>query len=366
MPVTCRRPGLLGLLALLATTCAGPAATSAPAAAPSAATAPAQVAIASTAPAAVPAPAHLKAVYTAVSGSTWPLWIAQDAGLLAQNGIDAELEYVVSSTTAIQSLLSGEVAFIPTASAPTVVQAVLGGADAVIVGATNNTVIFSLMAAPDIRQYADLRGKRLGISRLGSSSDSAARSALTKWGLQPDADVTIVQMGGIPEIFAGMQAGAVEAGVLSTPTDLRAQQAGFHQLADLGAMGIDYPQSAIATTHRYLRANEDVARRFLRAMVEAVHLMKTDPPRAQAIFGKYTDTSDPEVLEATYRAYVDKTDAVPYARPAAMQVAIGEVAQTDPRAASSKVDDFVDNRYVQELEASGFIQQLYGQQLSGR
>lgn len=366
MLVPDRRPWLLGLLALLAAACAGSAATAPPPAAPSATAAPAPVATANAAPAAVPAPARLKAVYTAVSGSTWPLWVAQDAGLLARNGIDTELEYVVSSTTAIQSLLSGEVAFIPTASAPTVVQAVLGGADAVIVGATNNTVIFSLMAAPDIRQYADLRGKRLGISRLGSSSDSAARSALTKWGLQPDADVTIVQMGGIPKIFAGMQAGAVEAGVLSTPTDLRAQQAGFHQLADLGAIGIDYPQTAIATTHRYLRANEDVARRFLRATVEAVHLMKTDPVRAQAIFGKYTDTSDPEVLEAAYRAYVDKTDSVPYARPAAMQVAIAEVAQTDPRAASSKVDDFVDNRYVQELEASGFIQQLYGQQLSGR
>jgi ABC-type nitrate/sulfonate/bicarbonate transport system substrate-binding protein len=303
---------------------------------------------------------HIKAVYTALSGSTWPLWLAQDAGLLAKYGIDAELEYVVSSTTALQSLLSGEVAFIPTASAPSVVQAALGGGDAVIVGATNNTVVFSLMAAPDIQQYADLRGRRLGISRLGSSSDSAARSALTKWGLKPDADVTIVQMGGIPEILAGMQAGAVEAGVLSSPTDLRAEQAGFHQLADLGAIGIDYPQTAIATTRRYLQGNEDVARRFLRATVEAVHLMKTDPARAQTIFGKYTDTSDPEVLEATYRAYVDKTDAVPYARPAAMQVAIDEVAQTDPRAATAKVEDFVDNHYVQELEASGFIQQLYG------
>src|SRR5712692_8043335 len=177
MRVTYRRLGLLGLLALLATACARPAATSAPPAAPAAAASPAQGAAASAAPTAAPAPAHLKVVYTALSGSTWPLWLAQDAGLLAENGIDAELEYVVSSTTAIQSLLSGEVAFIPTASAPTVVQAVLGGADAVIVGATNNTVIFSLMAAPDVRQYADLRGKRLGISRLGSSSDSAARSA---------------------------------------------------------------------------------------------------------------------------------------------------------------------------------------------
>src|SRR5579884_1851428 len=223
-------PWLLGLVVALVAACAAPAAPAAPAqtAGPSAPLA-----------SAAPAPTSLKAVYTALSGSTWPLWIAQDAGLLAQNGISADLEYVVSSTTAMQSLLSGEVAFIATASAPSVVQAVLGGADAVIVGATNNTVIFSLMTTPSIHEYADLRGKRLGISRLGSSSDSAARSALAKWGLRPDEDVTIVQMGGIPEIFAGMQAGAVEAGVLSSPTDLYAKRAGFAELADLGAIGID-------------------------------------------------------------------------------------------------------------------------------
>jgi ABC-type nitrate/sulfonate/bicarbonate transport system substrate-binding protein len=237
---------------------------------------------------------------------------------------------------------------------------VLGGADALIVGATNNTVTFSLMTVPGIREYADLRGKRLGISRLGSSSDSAARFALAKWGLRPDDDVAIVQMGGIPEILAGLQAGAVDAGVLSTPTDLHARRAGYQELADLGALGIDYPQTTIATTRTYLRANEDVVRRYLRATAEAVHLMKTDAVRAQAIFGKYTQTSDPEILEAAYRAYVDKTDAVPAARPAAMQVALVEVAQNDPRAAAARVDDFVDNRYVQELEASGYLQQLYG------
>ncbi len=352
------RPCLVGLLAALAVACGAPAAPTA--GKPAAVTQGPPAVATAAAPTAAPAPTQLKAIYTALSGSTWPLWIAQDAGLLARNGINADLEYVVSSTTAMQALLSGEVAFIATASAPSVVQAALGGADAVIVGATNNTVIFTLMAAPGIREYADLRGKRLGVSRLGSSSDSAARSALGKWGLRPDDDVTIVQMGGIPEILAGMQAGAVEAGVLSTPTDLYAKRAGFHELADLGAIGIDYPQTAIATTRGYVRANEDVVRRYLRATVEAVHLLKTDPAQAQAIFGKYANTTDPEILQATYQAYADKTDAVPYARPAAMQVALSEVAQTDPRAAAAKVDDFVDNRYVQELEASGFIQQLYG------
>jgi ABC-type nitrate/sulfonate/bicarbonate transport system substrate-binding protein len=321
---------------------------------------PAVASAAPTAAAAAPAPARIRIVYTAVSGSIWPLWIAQDAGLLAKHGIEADLEYVASSTTAMQAMLSGEVALIPSISAPTVVQAVLAGSDAVIVGATNNTVIFYLMATPEIREVGDLRGKRLGITRLGASTDAAARFALNKWGLRPDEDVAIIQMGGVPEILAGMQAGAVQAGVLSSPTNLHARQAGYHELADLGTIGLDYPQTAIGTTRSFLRGNEDVVRRYLRATVEAVHLMKTDPERSKAIFGKWTETTDPAMLEGAYRAYVDKTESVPYIKPAAMQLAVAEVAQTDPRAASAKLEDFMDNRYVEELESSGFVRQVLG------
>jgi NitT/TauT family transport system substrate-binding protein len=310
---------------------------------------------------AAPAPlAHARLVYTAVSGSVWPLWIAQDVGLLEKHGIRADLEYVASSTTAMQAMLSGEVALIPTISAPTVVQAVLAGSDAVVVGATNNTVIFYMMTTPEIRDYSDLRGKRLGITRLGASTDAAARFALTKWGLRPDEDVTILQMGGVPEILAGMHSGAVQAGVLSSPTNLHARQAGFHELADLGTIGLDYPQTAIGTTRSFLRTNEDVVRRFLRATVEAVHVMKTDPERSKAVFGKWTDTTDPTMLEGAYRAYVDKTESVPYIKPAAMQLAVDEVAQTDPRAASARLEEFMDNRYVEELESSGFVRQVLG------
>ena len=367
-PVACAALGALLLLLSAFAACQPPsnAPSSAnrgapPAGGPDAAPAGASPSTGSGPAAPAPAPiAHIRTVYTAVSGSVWPLWIAKDAGLLAKHGIEADLEYVASSTTAMQAMLSGEVALIPTISAPTVVQAVLAGSDAVVVGATNNTVIFYLMTTPDVRDYADLRGKRLGITRLGASTDAAARFALNKWGLRPDEDVTILQMGGVPEILAGMQSGAVQAGVLSSPTNLHARQAGFHELADLGTIGLDYPQTAIGTTRSFLRTNEDVVRRFLRATLEAVHVMKTDPEQSKAIFGKWTDTTDPARLEGAYRAYVDKTESVPYIKPAAMQLAVDEVAQTDPRAASAKLEDFMDNRYVEELETSGFVRQVWG------
>ncbi len=360
---------LVPLLAIIACQGAGaspqPAAQgAAPSGSPAAQSPPSGGAPAAEAPApapAPPAPTRIRVIYTAVSGSILPLWIAKDAGFFAKHGIDAELEYIASSTTGMQAMLAGDVAFIPSLSAPTVVQAVLAGGDAVLIGATSNTVVFFLLTTPDVREYGDLRGKRLGITRLGSSTDAAARFALTKWGLRPDDDVAIVQMNGTPEILAGMQAGAVHAGVLSSPTDLHARQAGFRELADLGTIGLDYPQTTIGTTRTFLRTHEAVARAFLRATVEAVHLLKTDPERARAIFGKWTDNADPAILEATYRAYVDKTESVPYVKPAAMQMAIAEVAQTDPRANGARFEDFVDNRYVEELETSGFIRQLYGQ-----
>jgi NitT/TauT family transport system substrate-binding protein len=257
-------------------------------------------------------------------------------------------------------MLAGQVGFITTLSAPTAIQAALGGSDVVIVGAINNTLVFWMMTTPEVQAYADLRGKRLGITRLGSGTDSAARFALAKWGLRPDEDVAIIQMGGVPEILAGLQTGAIQAGVLPSPTDLRARQAGLHELADLGAIGLDYPLSVIATTRTYLRDNEDVVRGFLRATVEAVHLLKTEPDQAKAIFGKWADTTDSAVLDATYRAYFDKTETIPYVKPSAMQSAIDEVAQTEPRAASTKPEDYLDNRYVREMETSGFIRQVWG------
>jgi NitT/TauT family transport system substrate-binding protein len=306
------------------------------------------------------APTRLRVAYTAISGGSWPTWIAQDAGFYLKHGIEAELEYIASSGTAMQALLAGEVPIIPSLAGPTVIQAALGGGDAVAIGAINNTVAFYLMTIPEIRDVADLRGKRLGISRFGSASDSAARFALPKWSLRPDEDVAIVQVGGIPEIIAAMQSGAVHGGVLSSPTDIRARQVGFVELADLGAIGIDYPQTAIGTTRAYLRANEDLIRRFLRANVEAIHLLKTDPEQAKTIFGKWADITDRSVLDATYRAYIDKVDDIPYIKPAAMQSALEEVAQTDPRAATARPEDFIDNRYVQELETSGFVRQVWG------
>lgn len=342
---------------------ASPADRSAPTAPASSAAVAGNAAAPPTVPTAPPAATHLKVAYAALSGSSWPVWIAKDEGLYAAQGLDVELEYVPSSTTAMQAMLGGDLPLAHALAAPTVIQVVLSGSDAVLIAATGNTVLFKLMVTPELHELADLRGKQLGVSRFGSSADTALRYALRQWGLRPGEDVALLQLGGIPEILAGMQGGSVQGGPLSSPTDLRALQAGYHELADLSTLGFEYPQTTTATTRAFLQTNGDTVRRYLRAVVEAIHFLKTEPVRSRQIFGKYTDTNDPVLLESSYQTYADKTEPIPYIRPSAVQVALDEVAQTDPRARDLKPDDVADNRYVQELDSSGFIQRLYGQRL---
>jgi ABC-type nitrate/sulfonate/bicarbonate transport system substrate-binding protein len=155
---------------------------------------------------------NLKIAYSALSGSSFPIWIAKDGRLFEKYGLSADLIYIPSSSLALQAMLGGNIHIIPTASAPTIMQARLQGADTVLIGATNNTVTFFFMVTPDVTKPQDLKGKKVGVSRFGSSSDTAVRYALKKWGLEAGRDVTILQMGGIPEILAGMKSGSVSGG----------------------------------------------------------------------------------------------------------------------------------------------------------
>jgi NitT/TauT family transport system substrate-binding protein len=302
----------------------------------------------------------LKVAYSALSGSSFPVWIAKDARLFEKYGLSAELVYIPSSSLALQAMLAGNIQIIPTASAPTIMQAKVQGADAILIGATNNTVTFFFMVTPNISNPQDLKGKTVGVSRFGASSDTALRFALKKWGLDIGRDVTILQMGGIPEILAGMKSGAVAGGPLSSPTDLRARKEGFKELVDLGQIGLDYPQTSIAVSAAYLQRQREDVKNYMRATMHAVYLMYTNKETAMKIFGKYTKTSDKDFLEAAYHTYLDKTEKVPYIKPSAVKLAIDLLAEKDPKFRNVKPEDFIDNSVVKEIEDSGFVEKLYG------
>lgn len=305
-------------------------------------------------------PKNLKIAYSALSGSSFPIWIAKDERLFEKYGLTADLIYIPSSSLALQAMLGGNVQIIPTASAPTIMQAKMQGADTVLIGATNNTVTFFFMVTPDIATPQDLKGKKVGVSRFGASSDTALRYALKKWGLEVGKDVMILQMGGIPEILAGMKSGGVVGGPLSSPTDLRARKEGFKELVDLGQIGLDYPQTSIAVSAAYLQRQREDIKNYMRATMEAVHVMYANKETAMKVFGKYTKTSDRGILEAAYNTYLDKTEKVPYIKPSAVKLAIELLAEKDPKFRTARPEEFIDNSVVKEIEDSGFVEKLYG------
>lgn len=302
---------------------------------------------------------NLRIAYSVISGSSFPVWIAKETKLFEKYGLNADLVYIPSGSLSLQAMLGGNIHLIATASAPSILQARIQGADPVLIGATNNTVTSFFMVTTDISKPQDLKGKTVGVSRFGAFSDTVLRYALKKWGLEVGRDVTILQMGGIPEILAGMKAGLVSGGPLSPPTDLIARKGGYKELVDFGQI-FDYPQTCIAASRRYVLSSREEVRGYIKATIEAVHVMYTNKDLAMRIFGKYTRTADKEIQEAAYNTYLEKTDKIPYIKPSAVKLAIDLLAENDPKFRNAKPEDFIDNSIVQELEDSGFVKELYG------
>ena len=203
----------------------------------------------SAAPTAVPR-AAVRIPHSALSLSSLPHWLAYDAGLYEREGLDVTMDYVASSTTLAPALLSGEIGMAYAGQEIVIASGVQGG-DMVIMGAGIAKPLFWLSAHPSLRAPEELRGKRLGVTRFGSSSDTVARYYLRTLGLQPDRDVTILQMGGNPEMVAGLHSGAIDAALLSPPSVFQARRNGAVTLADMGDLDYPFYQDAVITTRRF-------------------------------------------------------------------------------------------------------------------
>jgi ABC-type nitrate/sulfonate/bicarbonate transport system substrate-binding protein len=347
-----RHGGILGVALLLGCAPAQPPST------------PAQGADAAPAPAAAtpaaPRAEKVTVAYSSVSGDFLPLFVTVEAGLFAKYGVDAELTYVASGTTAMQSLLASEVQFVMS-SAPESAAALVAGAPVRIIVAWNQGIAALFMVDQSITRPEDLRGKPVGISRFGGQPHVAARLALKKWGLDPDNDVQYVQLGGVAEILAAMQQGAVVGGVFSSPTNVRAQRLGFRALGDLGQMDIGYQTDTITALQPYLEQNPELIRRVVRALVEGIKVTMTDDSIALAAMSKYTRIDDPDVLAETL-AYLRTTfKRVPYPSMTALQNHLDEVAESDPRGRGMNAAQLADTTALEQVEREGFIRQLYGE-----
>ena len=306
------------------------------------------------------APQKLRVAYAAVTAAFSIPWIAKEAGIFERHGLDVELVYIAAGSRAVQTLVGGSID-IAAIGGPAGVDAKLAGADTVYVAIPVNRVIVFTVAAPQIQRVEDLRGKSIGVTRVGTVTDFFTRIYLRQNGLAPDRDVMIRQMGGLPEIVAGLKAGQIEGGTFGFPAVLHARAAGFRVLVDYNTLGFRFPLSTVIVTEKLLRTRESAIRRFLQSHIEAVHRFKTDPAFAMKVIGKYTNTTDQNMLQETQRVYADAFQRIPYPNIEDMKLGITQVSETNPRAKGADPKDFVDPRLLREIEASGFVKKLYGE-----
>jgi len=294
--------------------------------------------------------------YSSISGSAIVPWIAVDKGLFAKYDLDVELIYVAGSQ-AMQSLLSGTTQIGIQGIEP-VFRVNAHGADTVMILGLVTKPPFSIIVRPEIKDFRELRGKPMGITRYGSSTDLLLRLTLDKWGLKPETDVPILQMGGVPPILAGMQSKKIFGGPLSLPTLARAKQEGYRELADVADLVPDYQVAGVVTRRAFLRQNTDAVRGFIKAIAEATATFRNDPGYVKKVMRERLKIDDPLVIEETQKNYPRYMPNVPYPSRAGIAVIKGFLERTEPALRQLAIDDQIDIQAVRELEQSGFFNSL--------
>jgi NitT/TauT family transport system substrate-binding protein len=294
--------------------------------------------------------------YSAISATQSGFYLAKDAKIFEKHGLFVDPVYVAGASRIQQAMIAGE--FTLALGGGNIVTVNLAGGDVVIVGGVVNVPSFYLFVQPSIKRQEDLKGKALGITRYGASTDGSLRLLLKKWRLEPDRDVKIIQMGGQPEILAGMQAGVVQGGILSSPGDFKAKKAGFAMLANFAKEGIDYPTTGLVSTRSTISKDRDTVKRFLMAYSEAVDRLFRDKELAMKVIGKWTRTRDRETLESSYEYATNFIERPPHLPYKAIENIISETADTDPRAKGKKAEEFIDSSIYNELDKIGFFKSL--------
>jgi NitT/TauT family transport system substrate-binding protein len=301
----------------------------------------------------------INVAYSSISGNQVALWVAQDKGFFRKYGLEVQAVLIESGTTTTQALVSGEISLAQVAG-PAVIQSNLRGADAIIIAGVINTLTFQLYTERGITRPDQFKGKSVAVTRFGSATDFAMRYALDKYGLDPNKDVAILQMGNQPAQLAALEAGKVQGAMLSAPTSLRAKKMGFTMLADLQMLGLEYQHTSITTSRSLLKSKPDLVRDFMRAYIEGIHYAKTHRKETLDILAKYLRTDDKEVLEDTYESIVlTLIPEKPYPTQKGIQIILRELGAKDPVARSAKPEQFVDLSVMKELDSSGFIDRVY-------
>jgi ABC-type nitrate/sulfonate/bicarbonate transport system substrate-binding protein len=287
--------------------------------------------------------ASVRVAYSALSAGIGVLWLTHEQGIFRKHGLQSNLVYMRSGTTAAQALLAGEIEFGHLSPAPMMAAWAQGG-DIVWVATTIHQMVFTLITDASIAKPVDLKGKKIGITRIGSASDLALRTALESLGLAPK-DVAVLSMGGIPDILCGMKAGAVNGGILSPPTSTAARDLGYRALVHIPDLGKEFTFSGIAAKRSFVQAQPEIVRSFTAALADGAKTYKEDSRAAVSVLRKYMRADD-RILEDGYKDYHAAISSPPYPGLKALEAVRDSLLDSTPQLKNLDLKKFVDDRFV--------------------
>ena len=297
--------------------------------------------------------------YSSISGAYTPIWVAHDAGYFAKEGLLDDIVLIPSGTQLAQVTVAGEID-IGSLNGSSAIAAALQGADLKIIGNSGNKMVFSLYVRPEIKSVEQLKGKKIGVTRFGSAPDISVRYALRKYNINPDKDLTLIQLGFMATVAGGLQGGSIEGGVVSPPTQFAVEKAGFKELINITDMDFAFPNPALVAVGSIIKNRPDVITRFIRAYVRGTHRARTDPAFTYKSMAKYTKIEDAAVLKKAYEFYMSKVlEKAPYINMVGVQNVLDDLVKTVPAAKNAKPEQFVDMHFLDTLEKGGLLKELY-------
>jgi len=306
----------------------------------------------------------LRVGLSSISATSGSIWVAEEKGLFKKHGIDAEVIIIGGGASrVVSSLIAGEIQF-SVGGGDAVIRAALRGADTVLAASPLKTGLQRLMVRPDIKTPAELKGKKVGITRFGSASHWVLQLFLRKWGMRSE-DIQMVQLGSSPAMFASLEKGGIDGAVFTIPTFFVAEDRGYRILADPVDLDIYYLQNSVDSTKALLRQKHDQTVRFVKGICEGLAYFKKNKQESLAVLQKKlriqsAQEKDIKYLEASYNLLATKFyNQVPYAMPKAVETTLEFIAPEEPKARGVDPKFFVDESIVREVEASGFIKKLY-------
>lgn len=288
--------------------------------------------------------------YAGTAGFNMPFMVAHEAGFYKKYGLRDELIFISGAATTMQALIAGEIEFVNSSGSPAI-NSILQGADVSIIATSYDAMPYSLIVSKDIRTPEDLKGKTMGVARLGGINEVGIRLALEKYRINPK-EVTFVSTGADPSRIAAVQMGVTAATVLAPPALFQASSLGLKVLVDLADLGLKYPTSIVATRRSYLANDRPLVKKFMMGFLEGLQLYKTNRKFVIDVMRKYTRLNDEAILAKTHDYFVKNTAAVPLVDPNSLKAGFPTGKIEKP------LSDFYDNSILQELINEGFVKSL--------